>query len=122
MNQLMHRYLRRHLNGKTINAAIGGVGILLGRRALKLYIYGRILDWRLSQPGFDASFGNLACLATLMSSDRTKQICLWMTIYIYIYFSGLTMLVLIETRGISRMTTAEFINRHIRNKCKSCMR
>ena len=21
------------------------------------------------------------CLATLMSSDRTKQICLWMTIY-----------------------------------------
>ena len=23
------------------------------------------------------------CLATLMSSDRTKQICLWMTIYIY---------------------------------------
>ena len=25
------------------------------------------------------------CLATLMSSDRTKQICLWMTILIYIY-------------------------------------
>ena len=25
------------------------------------------------------------CLATLMSSDRTKQICQWMTIYIYIY-------------------------------------
>ena len=25
------------------------------------------------------------CLGTLMSSDRTKQICLWMTIYIYIY-------------------------------------
>ena len=25
------------------------------------------------------------CLATLMSSDRTKHICLWMTIYIYIY-------------------------------------
>ena len=25
------------------------------------------------------------CLATLMSSDRTKQICLWMTIDIYIY-------------------------------------
>ena len=24
------------------------------------------------------------CLATLMSSDRTKQICLWMTIYTYI--------------------------------------
>ena len=23
------------------------------------------------------------CLATLMSSDRTKQICLWMTIEIY---------------------------------------
>ena len=31
------------------------------------------------------------CLATLMSSDRMKQICLWMTIeidiYIYIYIS-----------------------------------
>ena len=26
------------------------------------------------------------CLATLMSSDRTKQICLWMTIYIYIIY------------------------------------
>ena len=25
------------------------------------------------------------CLAALMSSDRTKQICLWMTIEIYIY-------------------------------------
>ena len=34
---------------------------------------GRILDWRFSQPGFDPSFGNLACLATLKSSDRTKQ-------------------------------------------------
>ena len=44
------------------------------------------MDWRLSQPGFDPSFWNLACLATLKSSDRTKQICLWMTIYIlYIY-------------------------------------
>ena len=43
------------------------------------------LDWRLSQPGFDPSYGKLVCLATLMSSDRTKQICLWMTIYIYIY-------------------------------------
>ena len=41
------------------------------------WLRGRILDWRLSQPGFDPSFGNLACLATLMSSDRTKQICLW---------------------------------------------
>ena len=29
---------------------------------------GRILDWRLSQPGFDPSFWNLACLATLKSS------------------------------------------------------
>ena len=35
--------------------------------------------------GFDPSFGNLACLATLVSSDQTKQICLWTTIYIYIY-------------------------------------
>ena len=41
----------------------------------------RSLCWCLSQPGFDPSY----CLATLMSSDRTKQICLWMTIYIYIY-------------------------------------
>ena len=49
------------------------------------WLRGRVLDWRLSQPGFDASYGNLVCLATLMSSDRTKQICLWMTIYIYIY-------------------------------------
>ena len=37
----------------------------------------------MSQPGFDPSFGNLTCLSTPMSSDRTKQICLWMTIYIY---------------------------------------
>ena len=37
------------------------------------------MDWRLSQPGFDPSFGNLACLATLMSSERTKQIGLWMS-------------------------------------------
>ena len=41
------------------------------------------MDWRLSQLGFDPSFENLACLVTLMSSDRTKQICLWMTIYIF---------------------------------------
>ena len=45
----------------------------------------RVLNWRLSQSGFDPGYGNLVCLATLMSSDRTKQICLWMTIYIYIY-------------------------------------
>ena len=32
------------------------------------------------------SYGNLVCLATLMSSDRTKQICLWKTIYIYKVF------------------------------------
>ena len=49
----------------------------------------RILDWRLSQPGFDPSYRNL-CLATLMSSDRTKQISLWMTIYIYIYIHTYT--------------------------------
>ena len=42
-----------------------------------------ILDWRLSQPDFDPSFGNLACLATLKSSDRTKQVD--DNIYIYIY-------------------------------------
>ena len=52
----------------------------------------RGLDWCLSQPGFDPCYRKLICLATLMSSDRTKQICLWMTteisihyIYIYIY-------------------------------------
>ena len=33
------------------------------------WLSGRILDWRLSQPVFDPSFGNLARLATLMSSD-----------------------------------------------------
>ena len=48
-----------------------------------IYIY-IIFDWRYNQPGFDPSFGNLACLATLMSSDRTK-VCMWMIIYIYIY-------------------------------------
>ena len=45
------------------------------------WLRGRSLDWRLSQPGFDPSYGKPVCLATLMSSDRTKQICLWMTIY-----------------------------------------
>ena len=49
----------------------------------------RSLDWCLRQPGFDPGYGKLICLATLMSSDRTKQICLWMTIevsiYIYVY-------------------------------------
>ena len=50
------------------------------------WLMGRVLDWRLSQPGFDPSYGNLVCQATLMSSVRTKQICLWMTIYIYIYY------------------------------------
>ena len=45
----------------------------------------RSLAWRLSQPGFDPSYGKLICLATLMSSDRTKQICLRMYIYIYIF-------------------------------------
>ena len=40
-----------------------------------IYIYfsGRILDWRFSQPGFDPSFENLACPATLKSCDTTKQ-------------------------------------------------
>ena len=33
---------------------------------------------------FDPSYGKLVCLATQMSSDRTKQICLLMTIYIII--------------------------------------
>ena len=47
------------------------------------WMRGRVSDWHLSQPGFDPSYGKLVCLATLMSSDRTKQICLWMNIYIY---------------------------------------
>ena len=47
----------------------------------------RVSDWRLSLSGFNPSYGKLVCLATLMSSDRTKQICLWMNIYIYIYIS-----------------------------------
>ena len=44
-----------------------------------LYTY--ILNWvnRVSIPATGRY-----CLATLMSSDRTKQICLWMTIEIYI--------------------------------------
>ena len=37
-----------------------------------------------SWTGFVPGFERAACLATLKSSDRTKQ-CLWMTIYIYIY-------------------------------------
>ena len=41
------------------------------------------MDWRLSQLGFDPGYGKLICLATLMSSDRTKQICPWMTVEIY---------------------------------------
>ena len=49
----------------------------------------RVSDWRLSQPSFAPNYGKLVCLATLMSSDRTKQICLWMTIYIYIYENGI---------------------------------
>ena len=58
------------------------VGLLI---LIYIYIYrGRVMDWFLSQPGFDLSYGNLVCLATLMSSDSTKQICLWMTIHIYI--------------------------------------
>ena len=47
-----------------------------------MYVSICVCTWRLSQPGLDPSFGNLACLATLKSSDRTKQVCLWMTIYI----------------------------------------
>ena len=44
--------------------------------------------WRFSQPGVDPSFGNLACLATLKSSDRMKQVSLWMTIYMLPYPCG----------------------------------
>ena len=31
----MDEHLLRHLHGKTVNAVIGGVGILIGSRALK---------------------------------------------------------------------------------------
>ena len=41
-----------------------------------IYMSGRILIWCFSQPGFNPIFGFLACLATLKSSDRTKQVCL----------------------------------------------
>ena len=37
------------------------------------WLSGRILDWRLNQPGFDPRFGNLACLVTPKSSDRTNR-------------------------------------------------
>ena len=37
----------------------------------------QILDWSLSQPGFDPSFGNLACQATLKICDITKSVCGW---------------------------------------------
>ena len=50
-------------------------------------LMGRGFYWHLCQPGFDPSYGKLVCLATLISSDRTKQICLWMMIYIYIYIN-----------------------------------
>ena len=36
------------------------------------WLSGRILDWHFSQPGFDPSFGNLACLATLKICDTMK--------------------------------------------------
>ena len=51
------------------------------------WLRARVLDWRLSQPGFNPSYRNLVCLATLLSSDRTKQICLWMTIYCNLLYS-----------------------------------
>ena len=36
--------------------------------------------------GFNPSFGNLPCLATLKSYDTTKEsVCGWLYIYIYIY-------------------------------------
>ena len=50
-----------------------------------MWLRGRDLDWRLSQPGFDSSYGRLVCLATLMSSERTnRSVCGWIYIYIYI--------------------------------------
>ena len=43
-------------------------------RLVSSWLRRRVLDWRLSQPGFDPSYGKIVCLATLISSDRTKQI------------------------------------------------
>ena len=45
-------------------------------KRLNFLCWGGVVEsWRLSQQGFDPSFGYLACLATLKSSDRTKQVC-----------------------------------------------
>ena len=49
---------------------------------MQVFVYIYICIYVLSLPGFDPCYGNLVCLATLMSSNRTKQICLWMTICI----------------------------------------
>ena len=43
----------------------------------------RGLEWRLSQPGFDPSYGKLVCLASLMSSERNRSVCGWLYRYIY---------------------------------------
>ena len=43
----------------------------------------RISSWCISQPGFNPSFKQLTCLATLKSCDTTKQsACGWLYIYI----------------------------------------
>ena len=46
--------------------------IYIYKRSYFLCLSGRILDLRFSQPGFDFSFRNLACLATMKSSDTRK--------------------------------------------------
>ena len=63
------------------------------------------------------------CLATLMSSDRTKQICLWMTIEIYILpypsgveFSGEEVIVL-PLASIASLFVVELRSRLPLNGC-----
>ena len=57
---------------------------ILSLALISSWLCGRILDWHLSQPGFDPSFENLACLVTLMSCDTMKQyVCGWQYVYIF---------------------------------------
>ena len=66
---------------------------------------------------FSISATGRYCLVTLMSSDRTKQICLWMTIEIYILpyprgveFSGEEIIVL-SLASIANLSVDELRSR-----------
>ena len=52
---------------------------------LRWFPRGWVVELAFESTGFRSQLRNLAYLATQMSSYRTKQICLWMTIYINIY-------------------------------------